>query len=126
MSFTPLRSVKATGALCVMSIGGVVTEEQERKVLEELLKKVDSNKPAVITRSWFNWTLWIACVLILLLSFRWYESASHPAILLVGGALVGILVGGIAVMQTSEKNWLVIKKYIDTSAIDKKLDDSAT
>ncbi|WP_265936894.1 hypothetical protein [Marinobacter sp. NP-4(2019)] len=40
--------------------------------------------------------------------------------------MVGILVVGIAVMQTSEKNWLVIKKYIDTSAIDKKLDDSAT
>ncbi|MFL1466756.1 hypothetical protein [Marinobacter sp. HN1S83] len=103
-----------------------MTEGQESKILQEVVKRVEGTKPAAIMRSWFNWALWIACVLILLLSFQWYESASHPAILLVGGGLVGILVGGISVMQTAEKNWSVIKKYIDTPAIKEKLDDSAT
>jgi len=103
-----------------------VTEEKESKILQEVLHKVEGTKPAIVSKPWFNWVLWIACVLILASFFQWYESAGHPAILVGGGGLVGILVGAISVLQAGEKNWSVIKDYIDEPAIREKLDDSAT
>ena len=102
-----------------------MTDEKEMKILREVLKKVEDTKPAVITRFWFNWSLWLACVLLLAVFFQWHESAGNPVILFAGGGLVGVLVGAISVMQAGEKNWRVIKEYMDAPAIRKKIDESA-
>jgi hypothetical protein len=100
---------------------------QERKLLNELIKKLDPQGNGVLGSRLFLPALWVCLVVAFTLMFQLANRGllSEP-VLLVVAALIGTLVGWVLFYVTALKQWPVLRQHIDRASIEKRLQELET
>ena len=104
-----------------------MTHTQERKLLNDLIKKLDHQSIGVLGSRFFLPALWVVLVIAFSLMFqlRSRELLSEP-VLLVVAALIGTFIGWLFFYLTALKQWPAIQQHIDRGSIEKRLRELET
>ena len=97
---------------------------EEKKYLQFIIKKLDSNKKHPIATFWAAIILWVLLVLIIMgASILNKLGIINVGVLLVITAIVSGLVGCILMMRYSEKYWPYMKNHIDKNSILERINE---
>ena len=96
-------------------------DKQDKKILENLIKKYEGEKKSVFTRKWFNLVLWLIITfsIFALLQFR-----VTSTVLIVVSAFIGALVMLSFMIQSGETTWRIMKPFINIQQAKEKLENT--
>ena len=93
----------------------------EKKIIEDLLISIESDKTPIYTKFWFKIIFWgslTACFY----GFNWMlDHDISKYIVLIGSCLVGGVIGFIAFLQVSEQAWPIVKQHINKESLQERL-----
>ncbi|CAA0103362.1 Uncharacterised protein [Halioglobus japonicus] len=99
----------------------------ERKYLQGVLEKIETNKVSIFGRRMMTPILWItvAVVVLALLGFREDDTINTLTVIIVS-MLAGCFVGIVSFSQAAEKHWPHIAHHIDKGSIEARIEDLGT
>ncbi|MDH5731072.1 MAG: hypothetical protein OEZ58_18980 [Gammaproteobacteria bacterium] len=97
---------------------------KEKRYLNRVLEKFDSNKRPIYIRTWFNFVLWVPTGLLIATGIRLFEKGIiNIWFILIGSLFIGGLFGIFSIIQLSEKYWPFIKEHLNKDSIKRRLDE---
>jgi hypothetical protein len=104
-----------------------MTSAQEKKLLNDLIKKLDHHDTGVLGGRFFLPALWVALVIAFTLMFQLLsQELLSRAVLLVVAALIGTFIGWLFFYLMAIKQWPAIQPHIDRGSIEKRLRELET
>ncbi|SMF69185.1 hypothetical protein SAMN02745866_04351 [Alteromonadaceae bacterium Bs31] len=86
----------------------------EKRILKNIIKKYEEDKPSITSRRWFNPVLWVVlCALIFLLLQLKESDGIGNIVLIVISAFAGAGVMLVSAIQSGEKSWRIMKPLIN-------------
>ena len=94
----------------------------EQKVLEGVLKKLQSSKTPILARRWVLIVLWVCFVLFLILVYHAWDEGYLPSI---AAAIItlfaGVTVSWVVFYKEAEKQWPFWSPHLDRDSIEERL-----
>lgn len=92
----------------------------ERKVLEQLLKEIDS--PGKASSGWSDVPAWISIAVITASCFHFFGRPSLPhALLMAGFFLAGLVYAQVRLRRKSARNWPTLRPFLDRTRVEARL-----
>ena len=102
-------------------------ENKEKAFLENILSDVELEKRSVLTRWWFNILLWIVSTIIFVFLLRAHEQGLiNTLTLLIVSSVVGVAVGVVIIIQSSDKNWKFLRQHINKGSVKLRIEELDT
>jgi len=104
-----------------------MTPLEEKKLLIELIKRLDRPGARMLEGRFFLPAIWIVLVSMFTLMFQLASRRlmSEP-LLLVVAVLIGTFIGWILFYLAGIKQWPVVRRHIDRASIEKRLQELET
>ena len=104
-----------------------MNQNQERKVLRALLRRIDTEPNAFFHGKLFLVLLWFPLFFIFGISFHLTQMYDFGPILLCSvSGLVGAFMFWVFLRRAGQRNWPVVKPYIDRDRIEERLNELET
>jgi len=104
-----------------------MNRDKEKRYLNSVLKKINSNKRPIFTRLWFNYVFWVIGGVLFVTGLRLFEKGSINIWgIIIISAVVGAIIGILSIIQAAERNWPILKKYFDQESIKKRIEELDT
>ena len=93
---------------------------EEKKLLAQVLRRLDSPQPSPLVAKWFLPSAWIVCFAAFFVAFQLGDRLGHGAIT-VAFTIFGILIGIVTFARVCAKQEPIMRNHIDRESISRRL-----
>ena len=92
----------------------------EKKLLAQVLRRLDSPQPSPLIAKWFLPTAWAVCFAAFFAAFQFAERMGHGVVALVF-SIFGILIGIVTLARVCAKQEPIMRNHVDRESIARRL-----